>query len=101
MIVTHSPLFGENFTFQVPRGFVRLNFYVCDDELFGRECRLSKASFTRSELAVSYEVTQEKWYPLRPVTVDGEVQVGGLTHFVATLNVTVVPGSNASLNLCH
>ena len=74
--ITFSPLFGESFTFQVPRRFHHLSFYVHDAEAITRDNRLiGKVTFSRPELTVSHEFTQEQWYPLIAVTPDTEVQV--------------------------
>ena len=74
--ITFSPLFGESFTFQVPRQFHNLSFYVHDAEAITRDNRLiGKVTFSRPELTASHEFTQEQWYPLTAVTPDTEVQV--------------------------
>ena len=71
----HSPLYGEEFSFRVPRDFRRLSFYVCDSDLFGLTgTRLGKVSIPADHL-VTGTVQEDQWNPIQPIHADSEVQV--------------------------
>ena len=70
-----SPLFGESFSFHVPRPFSCLKFYVCDGDGVVRDPRIGHVTFTRDQLALLHEFTSEQWYPVYALTADTEVQV--------------------------
>lgn len=75
LMLSCSPIIGEEFSCLVPQQFNRLSFYVCDGETMSRDPRMCHSTFTKEELLRSHEFSAEKWFPLYPVTQDSEVQV--------------------------
>lgn len=80
---TLNPLYGEEFSFLIPRDFRWLSFYVCDSDLFGLTgTRLGKVAIPRDQL-VAGTVQEDQWNLIQPIHADSEVQ--GKLHL--TLNV--------------
>lgn len=70
----HSPFWSEDFTFDVPREFHTLAFYVYEkDRLKRSENILGKVQFRKDELKQCEG--KDRWFPLVNVDADTEVQV--------------------------
>lgn len=69
-----SPFFGEEFQFEVPRKFRYLSVYVYDRDKPNRNDRmLGKVAIKREDLQAFHN--KDHWFPIRPITLDSEVQV--------------------------
>lgn len=70
----YSPFFGEEFEFEVPRKFRYLSVYVYDRDRPSKNDRmLGKVAIKREDLNAFHN--KDHWFPIRPITLDSEVQV--------------------------
>ncbi|KAL5476310.1 hypothetical protein EMCRGX_G026236 [Ephydatia muelleri] len=90
----NSPLYGEEYMFQLPREFRNLSFYVCDAGGI-RDTRIGKVAISK-ELLVKDGITEDTWIPIRAIDADTEVQGSAhleinvyehLAHYVLTIRV--------------
>ncbi|PIK46528.1 putative ras GTPase-activating protein 3, partial [Apostichopus japonicus] len=104
---TQSPFWSEDFTFDVPREFHTLAFYVYEkDKLKRSENILGKVPFRKDELKQCEG--KDRWFPL--VNVDADTEVQGKVHveikpsdvlgedgIVSKLSVSVLEASGLSI----
>ncbi|XP_071838198.1 ras GTPase-activating protein 3-like isoform X3 [Apostichopus japonicus] len=104
---TQSPFWSEDFTFDVPREFHTLAFYVYEkDRLKRSENILGKVPFRKDELKQCEG--KDRWFPL--VNVDADTEVQGKVHveikpsdvlgedgIVSKLSVSVLEASGLSI----
>ncbi len=71
-----SPFWSEEYTFDVPREFRTLSFYVYEKDWLKRSSSsvIGKVALRRDELHRLQN--KDQWFPLTPVDSDSEVQVG-------------------------
>ena len=71
---TPSPFYGEEYQFSVPRSFRHLSFYVCESSSLTKDTTLGKVSVNYEELKADPN-REDRWYPIKPIDPDSEVQV--------------------------
>ncbi|XP_060779534.1 ras GTPase-activating protein 2 isoform X3 [Neoarius graeffei] len=90
-----SPLYGEDFYFEIPRPFQCLSFYVYAKGVFQRELTIGKVALRKEELC-NYN-GKENWFPLQPVDPNSEVQ--GKVHLEMKLNEVITDNGPVSSRL--
>ncbi|KAM6946398.1 ras GTPase-activating protein 2 [Aplochiton taeniatus] len=84
-LVLASPLYGEDFYFEIPRPFQCLSFYVYAKSVFQRDLPLGKVSIRKEDLCKFSG--REHWFGLQPVDPHSEVQ--GKVHLEMRLNEVI------------
>ncbi len=74
----YSPFYGEEYKFTVPRAFRHLSFYVWESCSLSRDAMLGKVAISSEELK-SEPVREDRWYTIKPIDPDSEVQVSSYT----------------------
>ncbi|XP_078680430.1 rasGAP-activating-like protein 1 [Branchiostoma floridae x Branchiostoma belcheri] len=68
-----NPFWGEEYTLYLPRSFHSLSVYVCHHDSLGADAVIGKMLLARKALCAEPRGL-EKWFPLRKVDKDSEVQ---------------------------
>uniref|UniRef100_A0AAY4CR43 RAS p21 protein activator 2 n=1 Tax=Denticeps clupeoides TaxID=299321 RepID=A0AAY4CR43_9TELE len=90
---TLSPLYGEDFYFEIPRPFQCLSFYVYAKGVFQRDLPVGKVAIRKEDL--SKLSGKENWFTLQSVDPNSEVQ--GKVHLEMKLNELITENGS----VCH
>ncbi|KAJ8368136.1 hypothetical protein SKAU_G00081640 [Synaphobranchus kaupii] len=89
-----SPVYGEDFYFEIPRPFQYLSFYVYAKSVF-RELPVGKVAIRKEDLC-QYS-GKEHWFCLQPVDPNSEVQ--GKVHLEMRLNELITENGSVCQQL--
>uniref|UniRef100_A0A6Q2XN93 RAS p21 protein activator 2 n=1 Tax=Esox lucius TaxID=8010 RepID=A0A6Q2XN93_ESOLU len=90
-----SPLYGEDFYFEIPRPFQCLSFYVFAKGVFQRDLPVGKVSIRKEDLCKFSG--KEHWFCLQPVDPNSEVQ--GKVHLEMRLNELITENGSVCQQL--
>uniref|UniRef100_A0AAY4CPA3 RAS p21 protein activator 2 n=1 Tax=Denticeps clupeoides TaxID=299321 RepID=A0AAY4CPA3_9TELE len=92
---TLSPLYGEDFYFEIPRPFQCLSFYVYAKGVFQRDLPVGKVAIRKEDL--SKLSGKENWFTLQSVDPNSEVQ--GKVHLEMKLNELITENGSVCQQL--
>ncbi|KAJ7995191.1 hypothetical protein DPEC_G00241990 [Dallia pectoralis] len=90
-----SPLYGEDFYFEIPRPFQCLSFYVFAKGVFQRDLPVGKVAIRKEDLCKFSG--KEHWFGLQPVDPNSEVQ--GKVHLEMRQNELITENGSVCQQL--